>query len=201
MSKHWLSLIVVVGLAWSCTSAAKNPRVVFETTQGNVVVELDAHKAPISTQNMLDYVKAGFYDGTVFHRVIPGFMIQGGGFTADLKQKDTRAPIKNEAANGLKNARGTIAMARTGVVDSATSQFFINVVDNTMLDHTSDDPRGFGYAVFGKVVSGMDVVDAIRNVKTMCPSTLRAPCMAPLPPGMRDVPAEPVVIKHAYVEK
>jgi cyclophilin family peptidyl-prolyl cis-trans isomerase len=139
--------------------------VILETTKGTIELELDAEKAPISTANFIEYVKSGQYDGTIFHRVIPDFMVQGGGFTPDMSQKSTRAPIKNEATNGLKNLRGTIAMARTGVVDSATCQFFINVKDNTFLNHTSPNPQGYGYAVFGKVSKGMDVVDAIVSVK------------------------------------
>ena len=137
-----------------------------ETSMGSITLELDAAKAPVTVKNFCDYAKSGHYDGTIFHRVIDGFMIQGGGFTASMDQKTTKDPIKNEATNGLSNARGTIAMARTQVVDSATSQFFINLVDNTFLDHRAPDPRGFGYAVFGKVTDGMDVVDKIAKVKT-----------------------------------
>ena len=133
---------------------------------GTITLELDKEKAPITTANFEKYAKEGFYDGTVFHRVIDGFMIQGGGFTRDMNQKATGAPIRNEAMNGLKNRRGTIAMARTSVVDSATSQFFINLVDNNFLDFTAPTQQGFGYAVFGKVTDGMDVVDAIGKVKT-----------------------------------
>ena len=133
---------------------------------GTITLELDKEKAPITTANFEKYAKEGFYDGTVFHRVIDGFMIQGGGFTRDKNQKATGAPIRNEAMNGLKNRRGTIAMARTSVVDSATSQFFINLVDNNFLDFTAPTQQGFGYAVFGKVTDGMDVVDAIGKVKT-----------------------------------
>ena len=137
-----------------------------ETSMGTITVELDDAKAPITVKNFIDYAQAGHYDGTIFHRVIDGFMIQGGGFTKDMNQKETRAPIKNEAANGLKNARGTLAMARTMIVDSATSQFFINLVDNEFLDYRGPDPRMFGYAVFGKVTDGMEVVDRIAKVKT-----------------------------------
>lgn len=140
-----------------------NPHVLLTTSLGEIEIELAADKAPISTQNFLAYVESGFYDGTQFHRVIPGFMIQGGGFDADMSEKDTQAPIKNEADNGLRNERGTLAMARTQVVDSATSQFFINHKDNAFLDHGG---RDFGYAVFGKVVRGMDVVDKIAQVPT-----------------------------------
>ncbi|MDH4556893.1 peptidylprolyl isomerase A [Pseudomonas sp. BN417] len=143
--------------------AADKPHVLLTTSAGEIEVELDADKAPISVKNFLEYVDAGYYNGTVFHRVIPGFMIQGGGFDTDYAEKDTREPIKNEADNGLRNVRGTLAMARTQVVDSATSQFFINQKDNAFLDHGS---RDFGYAVFGKVVRGMDVVDQISSVPT-----------------------------------
>jgi len=137
-----------------------------ETSMGSITLELDAAKAPVTVKNFCEYAKAGHYDGTIFHRVIDGFMIQGGGFTPSMDQKPTRDPIKNEATNGLSNARGTIAMARTQIVDSATSQFFINLIDNSFLDHRSADPRGYGYAVFGKVSAGMDVVDKIAKVKT-----------------------------------
>ena len=152
--------------------------VVLETSLGVIELELDAEKAPISVENFLAYVDAGHYDGTLFHRVIPGFMIQGGGFDASMKQKPTRGPIKNEADNGLINKRGTVAMARTSDVNSATSQFFINVVDNGFLNHGS---RDFGYAVFATVTSGMDVADKIAAVKR----------------GAQDVPVEPVMIKKA----
>ena len=139
---------------------------VIETSMGTITLELDEAKAPVTVANFAQYAKDGFYDGTIFHRVIDGFMIQGGGFTKDMNQKETRAAIRNEAMNGLKNARGTIAMARTSVVDSATSQFFINLVDNDFLDFQNPTPRGFGYAVFGRVTDGMDVVDAIAKVRT-----------------------------------
>lgn len=141
-------------------------KVTIETGMGTITAELDDAKAPVTVANFIEYAKSGHYDGTIFHRVIDGFMIQGGGFTKDMNQKDTRTPIKNEAANGLKNKRGTLAMARTMVVDSATSQFFINLVDNDFLDYRGPDPRMFGYAVFGKVTDGMDVVDRIAKVKT-----------------------------------
>jgi len=158
--------------------------VVMETSLGNITLELDNVKAPASVANFMAYVDAGFYDGTIFHRVIPNFMIQGGGYTADLKQKPTRPPLKNEAANGLKNLRGTIAMARTRIVDSATSQFFINHKDNPSLDHRAPTPDAFGYAVFGKVVKGMDVVDRIAAVQTRAVNAL-----------FQDMPVETVVIK------
>ncbi|MGK8941042.1 peptidylprolyl isomerase [Stutzerimonas stutzeri] len=143
--------------------AAENPRVLLTTSLGEIELELEAEKAPVSVENFLGYVDSGFYDGTVFHRVIPGFMVQGGGFGEGLNQKPTKAPIKNEADNGLHNVRGTVAMARTQNVNSATSQFFINHRDNDFLDHGS---RDFGYAVFGKVVRGMEVVDQIAQVPT-----------------------------------
>ena len=135
-------------------------------TQGIITLELDAEHAPKSTENFLNYVSKGFYDGTIFHRVIKNFMIQGGGFTSDMKQKTTDAPIENEAQNGLKNDKYTIAMARTGDPHSATAQFFINTVDNGFLNHTSPSPQGWGYAVFGKVVSGEDVIETIKKVRT-----------------------------------
>jgi len=166
-----------------------DPVVVFETSMGNLEVLLDQAKAPISVKNFLQYVKDGFFDGTIFHRVINKFMIQGGGFTADMKQKPTRETIKNEAHNGLKNLRGTIAMARTNVVDSATAQFFINVEDNAFLDHRAPDPQGYGYAVFGKVIAGMDVIDKIKVVKTTSKN------------GHENVPETPVVLKKAYLKK
>jgi len=158
--------------------------VIFSTSLGDFTIELFADEAPITVDNFLQYVKDGYYDGTIFHRVIPGFMIQGGGVTEDMSQKVTRDPIKNEADNGLKNERGTLSMARTNVVDSATSQFFINVSDNEFLDHGS---RDFGYAVFARVVDGMDVVDKIAAVQTA-------------DRGMhQNVPVEPVVIDSARI--
>ena len=158
-----------------------------ETTMGTITLELNADKAPETVANFVKYAKDGHYDGTIFHRVIDGFMIQGGGFMKDMNQKPTREPIRNEAMNGLKNARGTIAMARTMVVDSATSQFFINLVDNDFLDFTSPTPQGFGYAVFGVVTDGMDVVDAIAKVKT----GFNGP--------HQNVPEDPIVIKKVTV--
>lgn len=163
--------------------------VTLQTSKGTIEIALEAEKAPISTANFISYVKKGQYDGTIFHRVIPGFMVQGGGFTADMKQKPTDAQIKNEATNGLKNLRGTLAMARTGVIDSATCQFFINVVDNGFLDHKSPDQRGYGYAVFGKVTSGMDVVDEIVKVRS---GTVA---------GHENVPLEPITIISATLVK
>ena len=137
--------------------------ILFNTSKGDFTVELFTEEAPISSENFLNYVDSGFFDGLIFHRVIPGFMIQGGGFTADMKQKEGNAPIKNEAKNGKKNLRGTLSMARTNDINSATSQFFINLTDNDFLDNKAGS---FGYAVFGKVVSGMEVIDAIAKVKT-----------------------------------
>ncbi len=141
-----------------------NPQVLIETTKGKMLIELYADKAPVTVKNFLGYVDSGFYEGTIFHRVIPGFMIQGGGFTNGLVEKLALSPIKNEAGNGLSNLRGTIAMARTSAVDSATAQFFINVVDNLFLDHKDNTPLGYGYCVFGKVIDGMDTVDVIANM-------------------------------------
>ena len=158
-----------------------------ETSMGTITLELDDAKAPETVANFVQYAKDGHYDGTIFHRVIDGFMIQGGGFTKDMNQKETREPIRNEAMNGLKNLRGTIAMARTMVVDSATSQFFINLVDNAFLDFQNPTPQGFGYAVFGKVVDGMDVVDQIAKVKT----GFSGP--------HQNVPEEAIVIKKVVV--
>jgi peptidyl-prolyl cis-trans isomerase A (cyclophilin A) len=161
---------------------AKKPVVTLETSLGSIVLELDPERAPISVANFLSYVDSGFYTGTIFHRVIPDFMIQGGGFSADMTQKPTKSPIKNEADNGLQNDTWTIAMARTSVVDSATAQFFINLKDNDFLNHGG---RDFGYAVFGKVIKGTDVVQKIAAVKT----TTKV--------GNQNVPVEPVVIKSA----
>lgn len=157
------------------------------TNFGDITIELDAEKAPITAANFLQYVESGFYENVIFHRVINGFMIQGGGFDTNMKQKPTEASIKNEANNGLSNDKYTIAMARTSVPDSASSQFFINVSDNDFLNHTAPTPSGWGYCVFGKVVEGMDVVDTIKAV----PTTSRA--------GHQDVPVEPVVILKATV--
>ncbi len=162
-----------------------NPTVALDTNHGRIVLELYADKAPKTVESFVEYVKAGFFDGTLFHRVIPGFMIQGGGFDGQQRQKPTRAPIQNEADNGAGNDRGTIAMARTGDPHSATAQFFINLKDNTFLNHTGKNPQGWGYTVFGKVTEGMDVVDKIAKVKT-----------APGPIS-EAVPAEAVVIEKA----
>jgi len=157
------------------------------TSLGAIVIELDSAKAPVTSANFIDYVKSGFYDGTIFHRVIPGFMAQGGGFDTSFNQKATQAPIKNEADNGLKNDRGTIAMARTNDPNSATAQFFINYKDNGFLNHTSPTPSGWGYAVFGKVVEGMDVVDEMAKQ----PTGNRG--------GHQDVPKTDIVIEKAEI--
>jgi peptidyl-prolyl cis-trans isomerase A (cyclophilin A) len=165
------------------TPKAKNPIVLVETSQGTMKVELFEKEAPLTVKNFMDYVKEKFYDGTIFHRVIPGFVIQGGGFTADMVQKSTHSPVKNEAANKINNTTGTLSMARTAVVDSATSQFFINLRDNPPLDHQDDSDRGYGYCVFGKVIEGMDVVNKIGKV----PTTTKG--------YNSDVPVTPVIIK------
>ena len=165
----------------------KKVRVNIETSRGVIVAELDKDKAPETVENFLAYAREGFYDGTIFHRVIDGFMIQGGGFDQNMSQKKTKPPIRNEAGNGLRNLKGTLAMARTQVVDSATAQFFINLVDNGFLDHRNETSAGFGYAVFGKVVEGMDVVEAIGKVST---GNFH---------GFQDVPVDQVVIEKVVV--
>ena len=181
------TLFLIVALALGFNAAAQNPQVELKTSQGSIVIELYADKAPKTVANFLQYVKDGFYGGTVFHRVIDGFMIQGGGFTADMQQKPTRAPIPLEASNGLKNDKYTIAMARTGNPNSATSQFFINVKNNDSLN--APNPDGYGYTVFGKVVAGTDVVDKIRAVQTGNKG------------GMQNVPLETITIKSATLAK
>lgn len=148
------------------TSEGDHPVVIMKTSKGDIKIKLFKDKSPVTVENFLKYVDSGHYENTIFHRVIGNFMIQGGGFTSDMQQKPTMAPIKNEAQNGLANKRGTLAMARTSVINSATSQFFINVVDNDFLNFSSPDAQGFGYCVFGEVIEGMDVVDAIRSVQT-----------------------------------
>jgi cyclophilin family peptidyl-prolyl cis-trans isomerase len=172
--------------ASSCTQKGNAPmKVKLTTSMGPIVIQLDKEKAPASVENFVKYVEAGTYNGTIFHRVIPDFMVQGGGFTKDMQQKPTQAPIKNEGSNGLKNDNYTVAMARTGVRDSATSQFFINVKDNAFLNYSGESPQGWGYAVFGKVVEGQDTVDKIKKVPTGNK-------------GMyQNVPNEPVVIEKA----
>ena len=161
--------------------------ILMTTTVGPMTLELDADNAPKTVENFLSYVSSGFYDGTIFHRVINNFMVQGGGFTADMEQKATQAPIENEANNGLKNARGTIAMARTQDPHSATAQFFINVQDNDFPNHTGENMQGWGYAVFGKVTEGEDVLDKIRCVQTGSQA------------GHQDVPVEPIIIESVTV--
>lgn len=183
-------LLILVPLLAGGRSQAEDtrPRVRLETTMGAIVLELDGQAAPQTVANFLVYVREGFYDGVIFHRVIKGFMIQGGGLTPDMRRKQTHAPISNEAANGLQNRRGSVAMARTADPHSATAQFFINTVDNPFLDHRAPTPQGWGYCVFGQVVSGMDVVAAIEKL----PTGKRA--------GRGDVPETPVVIQKALVE-
>ena len=186
-------LFMFCGIVFGADTAPKggNPVVLLETSKGKIKVELSPEKAPVSVKNFLLYVKEGHYDGLIFHRVIREFMIQGGGFTKEMKERQpAHPPIKNEAGNGLKNDRGTLAMARTGVVDSATAQFFINVVNNDFLNHVDQTPRGFGYTVFGKVIEGIDVVDKIRAVSTGSVSMFQ------------DVPKEAVtILKATAVEK
>jgi cyclophilin family peptidyl-prolyl cis-trans isomerase len=178
---------VFVAAALAGAREGGNPVVLMKTSLGDVTIELDKAKAPVTVENFLVYVNDKFYDGTVFHRVIPAFMIQGGGFDKDMNQKKTKAPIKNEAGNGLKNTNGTLAMARTSDPNSATAQFFINTKDNPFLDHRNDTPQGYGYAVFGKVVGGVDVVKKIEQVQT----TTRAP--------HENVPATAVIIESVRV--
>lgn len=190
MKRSFSGVAVLLVTLFFAVSAQAGPRVEMVTSKGAIVIELNEAKAPVSVENFLAYVKSGYYNGTIFHRVIKGFMNQGGGFLPGMKPKSPgRSPIKNEADNGLKNDRGTIAMARTNVVDSATSQFFINTVNNDFLNHKSKTQRGYGYAVFGKVVSGMDVVDKIANVPTGVVSRFR------------DVPVSPVIIKSVSLVK
>ena len=177
MKKAFVLMAVLITLSGLCSAMGtppakegdnmnKNPKVMIETSKGNITVELYPDKAPKTVENFLSYVDSKFYDGTIFHRVIPGFMVQGGGFQKGMVDKLTLSPIKNEAGNGLSNTKGTLAMARTNVVDSATAQFFINVADNPFLNHRDDSQQGFGYCVFGKVTDGMDVVEAIKSVPT-----------------------------------
>ncbi len=183
MLKRTLAAAIAL-LALSSAAAVADTHVLLTTSAGNIELELNDQKAPVSVKNFVSYVNSGFYNNTVFHRVIPGFMIQGGGFTADMKEKTAGAPIKNEADNGLHNLRGTIAMARTADPDSATSQFFINVADNAFLDHGQ---RDFGYAVFGKVIKGMDIADSISQVATSNAGPYQ------------NVPSKPVTIISAKV--
>ena len=191
MLKKLLIAIALICLmaAVACAEGKKNPVVTMETSLGNVKIELFEKEAPISVKNFLDYARSGFYSGTIFHRIIPGFMAQGGGLTANLSPKPgARAPIKNEAENGLKNDRGTLSMARTGDPNSATSQFFINVVNNNMLNRPN--PDGFGYAVFGKVIEGMAVVDKIVAAPQVRKNSV-----------FQNVPIEPIVIKSVKIAR
>ena len=185
LGSAFLALVLSMAIpgAAAPSGAKANPRVELDTSMGKIVIELYPDKAPKTVANFLEYVKSGFYDGTIFHRVIPGFMAQGGGMSADGKEKPTRPPIQNEADNGLKNERGTVAMARTSDPHSASAQFFINVVNNGFLNHSAKNTQGWGYAVFGKVVEGMDVADKIVKV----------------PRGANDVPNTQIVIKKATV--
>jgi peptidyl-prolyl cis-trans isomerase A (cyclophilin A) len=169
-------------MATDSSTQSASPKIVFDTSLGSFTIELFPKEAPLSTENFLKYADDGHFDGTIFHRVIPGFVIQGGGLTGDMQQKKTRAPIKNEAKNGLKNSRGTLSMARTNAVDSATSQFFVNLVDNKSLDHQAGN---YGYAVFGKVIEGMDVIDKIAAADTGSRK------------GHDDVPEDDIVVKSA----
>jgi len=184
-----IAALVTLATAGVSMAADGNPKVEMETSKGKFVIELFPEKAPETVKNFLNYVDAKFYDGTIFHRVIPKFMIQGGGFTSDMKRKSGNSPIKNEADNGLKNDRGTIAMARTGDPHSATAQFFINTVNNDFLNHKSKTQQGWGYVVFGKVITGMDAVDAISATKTVTRG------------NYRDVPSETIEIISAKVLK
>lgn len=188
MLKRFLPVALVLLLIGSAANAADPQRVRLTTNHGDIVIEMSPDTAPQSVENFLRYVIDGFYDGTVFHRSIPGFMLQGGGFTSELQRKETRAAIINEADNGVKNVRGTIAMARTSDPHSATAQFFVNVVDNAFLDHTGKTPRGWGYAVFGRVIEGLDVVDQIVAMRT----TNRG--------RFRNLPTETVIIERAVVD-
>jgi peptidyl-prolyl cis-trans isomerase B (cyclophilin B) len=195
--RHWLAAVLFstsMPVAFAANTTKPDsmdpaaPKVKLHTNLGDVIIRLDAVKAPITTANFLTYVREGHYDGTIFHRIIPGFMAQGGGLTQDFRPKSTHAPIRNEADNGLKNKRGTVAMARTSDPDSATGQFFINYVDNDFLNHKNRTPQGWGYAVFGEVVEGMEIVDAMAKIPT-----------GPGGPLPEDVPQQPIVIEKASV--
>jgi peptidyl-prolyl cis-trans isomerase B (cyclophilin B) len=183
-----LLLTTTLSFATEKNMSETQTKVKLTTTLGDIIIQLNSEKAPLSTANFITYVKDGFYNGTIFHRVIPGFMAQGGGFEANLSQKKTHAPIANEADNGLKNKRGTLAMARTNVPDSATAQFFINLKDNGFLDHTAKNNSGWGYAVFGEVLEGMDVVDAMAKEPTGNRNG-----------GYQDVPKTDIVITNAEI--
>ncbi len=184
MKRILIFAAAVLALAFGA-SAGDNPKVALDTSRGKIVLELYADKAPQTVKNFMAYVDAGFYNSTVFHRVIPDFMIQGGGFTADMQQKSTRPPIRNEAENGLLNLRGTIAMARTPNPHSATAQFFINTVDNEALNHRDKSPRGWGYAVFGRCIDGMSTVEKINAVETINKGSYE------------NVPVAPVIVESA----
>jgi peptidyl-prolyl cis-trans isomerase A (cyclophilin A) len=179
----WMFVLAAAFMMFAgLVAEAANPKVLMKTSKGDITIELYADKAPITVKNFLSYADAKFYDGTIYHRVIKGFMIQGGGYTADFVEKPSKPAIKNEAANGLKNVRGTLAMARTPDVDSATNQFFINLVNNAFLDHRDNTADGYGYCVFGNVTAGMDVVDAIASSPTGVANR------------MKDVPKETITI-------
>jgi len=195
MIRSILTVLILIAIGSAMNLQAQgNPMVLFKTTLGDIELELAPDKAPVGTENFLAYVRSGFYDNTMFHRVIPGFVIQGGGFDGNGEQKKTRDPIVNEAGNGLKNLRGTICWARTNVINSATSQFFINHRDNPSLDHRDQSQAGFGYAVFGKVVKGMDVVDRIAAVKTGQKELTVLYQGQKIKNPMDDVPMKPVLI-------
>ena len=189
-SKIVTTIVVFVLFSLIClqlNSAYANPKVLMETSKGDITIELFENEAPRTVKNFLSYASEGFYNNLIFHRVIKDFMIQGGGIDSEMRQKDPKPPIKNEARRGLGNNRGTLAMARTNIIDSATAQFFINVKDNDFLNHTDNTARGFGYAVFGEVIKGMDVVDSIARVKTDNFN------------GFQDVPKEPIFIKNVSI--
>lgn len=190
MEKFTTILVIALLMAIPCVWAeSSNPRVRMETNKGVIILELDPQAAPKTVENFLRYVSDGFYDGTIFHRVIKGFMIQGGGLNTEMKEKPTRDSIANEADNGLKNRRGTVAMARTANPHSATAQFFINSADNPFLDHKGKTTKDWGYCVFGRIVEGMEIVDSIERL----PSTMKA--------GQRDVPISSVIIERAVLLK
>ena len=190
ISKIATPIVVSVLFSLVCiqlNSAYANPKVLMETSKGDITIELYEKEAPKTVKNFLSYVSEGFFNDLIFHRVIKNFMIQGGGFDTEMRQKDPKAPIKNEARRGLGNKRGTLAMARTNIIDSATAQFFINLVNNDSLNHKNDTHAGFGYAVFGEVIKGMDVVDSIGKAKTGVFN------------GFRDVPKEPIIIQRMSI--
>ena len=195
MIARYISKIITISVVFALFSliclqlntAYANPKVLMETSKGDITIELYEKEAPRTVKNFLSYASEGFYNNLIFHRVIKDFMIQGGGMDSEMRQKDPKPPIKNEARRGLGNNRGTLAMARTNIIDSATAQFFINVNDNDFLNHTDNTARGFGYAVFGEVVKGMDVVDSIARVKTDNFN------------GFQDVPKEPIFIKNVSI--